>query len=201
MPPKRLSAASRKKQIAFVAASLFAKKGFNGVTTREIAKKAKVNEALIFRFFPTKDALYTEIINQKVHIVPEAFDLEAAKTGKDEEVFRSVAKHLIKQVEEDNTFLRLMLYSALEGHSLSSLFLKNRTHILFNFLNSYISKRIGSGAFRKIEPVVAVRAFIGMFFHFIIIHELFRIPKLLRLSNDDAVNGFVNIYLNGLRKK
>lgn len=199
MAAKRLSSQERRAQIASIAAGLFARKGFNGVTTREIAKKAGVNEAILFRHFPTKDALYTEIINQKIHVKPESFDLQAAKKGDDVEVLRSVARYFMKEIEKDNTFLRLMLYSALEDHKLASVFLKDRTDIVLGFLLEYVTRRVRQGAFRNIKPVVAFNAFVCMFFHYIMAHELFDIPKHLRITEKDATLHFVDIFLNGVK--
>lgn len=202
MSGSRLSSEDRKKQIATVAAALFAKKGFSGVTTREIAKRARVNESILFRHFPTKETLYTEIINQKIQVQPEIlFDTGAVQKGDDATVFKDVALLMIRSVEEDNTFLRLMLYSALEDHALASLFLKSRTIILFDFMIEYITRRTTEGAFKKgIKPAVAVRAFMGMFFHYIMVTELFKVPKQLRISRAEAVEQFVEIFLDGLKK-
>jgi AcrR family transcriptional regulator len=41
---------------------LFARKGFAGTTTKEIAEAAGVSEALVFKHFPSKAALYEEIL-------------------------------------------------------------------------------------------------------------------------------------------
>jgi len=199
MVAKRLSSKERHAQIASIAAGLFAKKGFNGITTREIAKKAGVSEAILFRHFPTKEALYTEIINQKIHVKPESFDLEAAKKGDDSEVLRSVARYFMKEIEKDNTFLRLMLYSALEDHELASVFLKERTDLVFGFLLEYVTQRIKKGAFRNIKPAVAFNAFVCMFFHFILAHELFEVPKTLQITKEEAIEYFVDIFLNGIK--
>jgi len=201
MAAKRLSSGERRAQIAQIAATLFAKKGFDGVTTREIAKKAGVNESILYRHFPTKDALYTEIINQKIHVKPEAFDLDAIKVGDDAEVFKSVARYFLGQVENDNTFLRLMLYSALEDHELASVFLRERTGVLFDFLLEYAKRRIAEGAFRNIKPAIALRSFVGMFFHFILVHELYDIPKHFEVTKEEAIEHYVDIYLNGIKKR
>ena len=45
---------------------MFAEKGFGATTTREIAAHAQVNEALIFRHFPTKEELYWAVLEAKV---------------------------------------------------------------------------------------------------------------------------------------
>ena len=43
------------------AKELFARQGFEGTTTRQIAERARVNEAIIFRHFPSKEDLYWAI--------------------------------------------------------------------------------------------------------------------------------------------
>ena len=201
MTSKRLSGVQRHSQIAHIAAKLFAKKGFNGVTTREIAKKANVNESILFRHFPTKDALYTEIINQKMHVKPDVVNIEAAKINDDAEVFRSVARWFIDEVEKDNTLFRIMLYSALEDHRLADVFLRERTDEVFGFLLKYIIKRINDGTFSDIKPAIILRSFVGMFFHFILVNELFGVPKEFEVTKEEALNYYIDIFLDGIKKK
>src|SRR4249919_2227737 len=84
----RASARDRQASLIVAAASLFAAKGFNGTTTKEIAKAAGVSEALVFKYFPTKRALYAAILAEKV-IVNELLEAveEAAKKRGDHRVF------------------------------------------------------------------------------------------------------------------
>lgn len=62
-PPKsspkklKMSADDRKDAILQQALTLFARDGYHGVTTRQLAKAAGVSEALLFKYFPTKQAL------------------------------------------------------------------------------------------------------------------------------------------------
>lgn len=56
-----MDGADRREAILQAAIPLFAKHGFHAVKTREIAKAASVSEALVFRHFPSKEALYREI--------------------------------------------------------------------------------------------------------------------------------------------
>lgn len=53
---------SRKEKILQTALQLFANKGYLDTSTKEIAAKAEVSEALIFRHFGNKDALLVHII-------------------------------------------------------------------------------------------------------------------------------------------
>jgi AcrR family transcriptional regulator len=58
----RLDSDERRKAIVTAAVPLFARKGFAGTTTKEIAEAAHVSEALVFKHFPSKAALYEEIL-------------------------------------------------------------------------------------------------------------------------------------------
>jgi AcrR family transcriptional regulator len=58
----RLDSDERRKAIVAAAVPLFARKGFAGTTTRELAEAANISEALLFRHFPSKKHLYSEIL-------------------------------------------------------------------------------------------------------------------------------------------
>jgi AcrR family transcriptional regulator len=58
----RLDGDERRKRIVRAAVPLFARKGFAGTTTRELAEAAGISEALLFRHFPSKQSLYREIL-------------------------------------------------------------------------------------------------------------------------------------------
>src|SRR5436305_3719371 len=55
----KLSAQERREAIIKAVRRAFAEKGFHGTTTRELAEAAGVSEALLFKHFPSKEALYT----------------------------------------------------------------------------------------------------------------------------------------------
>src|SRR5436309_362793 len=63
MPTLRLDSDERRSAIVRAAVPLFARKGFAGTTTRELAEAAAISEALLFRHFPTKKLLYREILS------------------------------------------------------------------------------------------------------------------------------------------
>src|SRR2546426_7184448 len=99
-PPSRLlrsAGQERQASIIAAAAALFAAKGFNGTTTREIAKAAGVSEALVFKYFPTKRTLYAAILAEKgtVNELLEAVEA-AAKKHDDHRVLTMIASYRIR---------------------------------------------------------------------------------------------------------
>src|SRR6202158_5314678 len=55
----KLSSEERRTAIIRAVRQVFAEKGFDGTTTRELASAAGVSEALLFKHFPNKEALFT----------------------------------------------------------------------------------------------------------------------------------------------
>src|SRR5438552_16820240 len=55
----KLSCDERRAAIVKAVRRVFAEKGFHGTTTRELADAAGVSEALLFKHFPNKEALYS----------------------------------------------------------------------------------------------------------------------------------------------
>src|ERR1044072_4403631 len=117
----RPTSQQRQAGLIAAAASLLAAKGFNGTTTKEIARAAGVSEALVFKHFPTKRALYAAILAEKV-TVDELLGAveESAKKRDDRRVFTLIARFRIRP-NVDSTFLLLLLFSALEGPELGPL--------------------------------------------------------------------------------
>ena len=62
-PIQELLIAARRTHILDAAATVFAEKGFDGTTTRELAKAAGVSEALIYKHFPSKQSLYAAMLD------------------------------------------------------------------------------------------------------------------------------------------
>jgi AcrR family transcriptional regulator len=59
----RLSADARKEAIVDAVRDVFAAKGFDGTTTRELARAAGVSEALLYKHFPSKESLYAAMLD------------------------------------------------------------------------------------------------------------------------------------------
>jgi AcrR family transcriptional regulator len=181
------------------AAALFAAKGFNGTTTKEIAKAAGVSEALVFKHFPTKRALYAAILAEKVTVDQLLETIaESAKKRDDRRVFTLIAGFRIKP-GADSTLLRLLLFSALEGHELSEMFFGKHHRVLYDHLATYIETRIAEGAFRDVDPLLTARAFIGIVVHHRLLHEIFGVP--MHRSHDETVSAYVDLFLTGLVRK
>ncbi|MGA6827941.1 TetR/AcrR family transcriptional regulator [Nitrospira sp. NS4] len=194
--PSKQSSRERQASLIQAATGLFAKKGFNGTTTREIAKAAGISEALVFKHFPTKRALYAAILAEKVTLGELLGSIEeSARKRDDRRIFTLIAGYRIRP-GVDPTLLRLLLFSALEGHELSDMFFGKHHKVFYDRLAAYIQQRVEDGAFRQVDPLLAARGFIGMVVHHRLLHEIFGVP--MDRSYEDTVSSYVDLFLHGL---
>lgn len=195
----RLSAPERRDEILRAAVECFAARGFSGTTTREIAARVGITEAALYRHFAGKEALYSAIIDQKTS-APQIADRLAADVaaGDDRAVFGGLARLVIDVLQGDPAFLRILLYTALEGHSLAEPFFQQRVARLREFLAGYIERRTREGAFRDIDPALAARAFIGMVWDYVLVRDVFRQEALYPHPGEDVADTFVAIFLHGV---
>src|SRR5437016_1761566 len=154
---------------------LFARQGFEGTTTRQIADMGRVNEAIIFRHFPTKDDLYWAIIERRCQTSGRARIIQEKirMGGGDRRIFTSIAEGILRRKRDDVNITRLLLYCALERHELLNEFFRKYIAETYESLADYIRQRIAAGAFRKTDPLLAARGFLGMVVYHYLIQELY----------------------------
>ena len=156
---------------------------------------------MIFKHFATKQELYSASIEVKSETEELLASAARAASRKDDPgVFCSVGLKMMEQTEKDPSLMRLLLFSALEGHELSDIFFESRVKRLHEFLSNYIRVRIEEGAFRPADSLVAARGFIGMTVHYLLIHELFGVKRPPRSSPEEVVQTFVSIFLKGIER-
>ncbi len=198
MARKRLTGGERREAIVRAAVRVFGRTGFAGATTRALAREAGVSEAMIFRFFPHKAALYRAIIDRFIAGSGDPFPRQAAEARRDHAVLAGLAENLIRNVEEDPCFVRLLLYSALEGHALSRLFLEARVLKVTRTLARYIAARRGEGALRGTgSPLLAARTFLGMACYYALMNNLYGDAMPGRVPRREAASLFATLFLEG----
>ncbi|MBI1761250.1 MAG: TetR/AcrR family transcriptional regulator [Acidobacteria bacterium] len=186
----RMAAEDRRQQIIEVAVRLFSQKGFRGTTTKEIAKRE----------------LYTAIMDRKacsveIQAIQQGLD-EAMQAKDDHRVFTHLAFHLLEFHEHDDTAIRLLLYSALEKHELAEMIFRNHISRKHRQLADYVKQRIADGAFRRVNPLLAVRGFMGMLINQVMHRKFFDFDghDTVPQNNRHLAEKYAEMFLAGIRQ-
>jgi AcrR family transcriptional regulator len=192
----RLTHERRHQQILDTAIQVFAKSGFRGTTTKQLAKAAGVSEATIFLHFPSKEALYEEILEELLQgqrsltgLLEEAADAPLA------EVAEHLSAAFMEQHRKGSDLVRLALFSALERRPLGRRIAAQHIGGPVKSLVRLIERAQARGEVRAdLDPQMAARALDSVLIHQIIVREL--LGKDHVTARD--MQGYVDIWLRGV---
>jgi AcrR family transcriptional regulator len=71
------------------AKQLFAKQGYEKTTVRDVAERARIDPAMVMRYFGSKDGLFAEAASVELHL-PSASGIDASDLG------RSMVEHFLE---------------------------------------------------------------------------------------------------------
>jgi AcrR family transcriptional regulator len=207
----RLSAEERKTAIVKAALPLFARKGYAETTTKDLALAAGVSEPLLYRHFPSKEALYIEILNHCcdaqdpatrtfVHLVTE---LEPSASTLVHLVYYLVRFHVLGKpagaVEWDMR-QRLMIKSFLEDGTFARLMYQDRFNCFCERTEACLKAAIAAGEAIKTPLTSGNGARFGH--HVAAWLALVRLPPKpainYKVSREELVNQAVWFILRGL---
>ncbi len=197
-PHIRISSGDRRQQILEVATELFARQGFSGTTTRQIARQAGINEAIIFRHFPTKEELYWAVIDSQCQVRGgrARFEELLASGLPDAQLLTTFVEYLLSR---EVTLTRLLLFTALENHGLADRFFRTHVARYFELLADYVRQGIAEGRFRDVNPELAARALLGMVAHHYQVQEVFGGKRHHQFKPREVAQTLVDLWLQGMR--
>lgn len=195
----RLKCYERREQILKATTEVFSVYGFHGSSMRRLARAAGVSEAVIYQHFPSKEALYDAIIQKKLESSSHLYiPVEAAESGQDRKVIETIVGNYLREQSRDNSFLRILLFSALEDHEFARRFVEKPLQDLFLFLGDYFEKRMKEGAMRRLEPQILARLLIGMVHFLALLKGIYKDPGIQNVGIEELKNLTVDLFCKGI---
>jgi len=159
--------------ILSAARRIFARKGMEGASVREVAATAKVNTAMIYYHFKDKEGLYQAVLADSVSVLAGIWEDRVFKSNVP--VKKKIQRYveLFIQYEQKNEDLRriMAMEFAVSGRSAACIceqyFGDNYTRLI-----EIVKEGIKRGEMRKIDPSLAVSSLIGIIVHNFIMHPM-----------------------------
>lgn len=192
--PKRASALETKQKIINATLAIAATKGFEQTTTAEIAREAGVAEGSIYNHFRTKDDLLIHMVEQYassfMRLLEEAIGEEKTATAK---LKRLISFHIQFFTQEGNIFQ--VVFGRTPGTKVQMARVIRIVVAPYTaILQKIITEGIDRKEFRKMNPQVASSFLLGG----MQLTLLRRFFDLADYTPREAVNGILELYLNGL---
>ncbi|HEY5974579.1 MAG TPA: TetR/AcrR family transcriptional regulator [Geobacteraceae bacterium] len=198
-PTKSRQSELTQGRILAAALQLFSQQGYNPTTTRAIAKEAGISEVTLFRHFSSKEQLLEEVITrygfttQLRHQLPKLVELPY------EEALTIIANRMLDTLFELKDWIRILHVevqcSSDKLHATYHRFLDS----LFATYAEFFQAMQLKGGLREFDPLLAARAFHGVFFAFFNIEELLQRSRYENTDRERAVSEFVKIFVYGTK--
>jgi AcrR family transcriptional regulator len=158
---KEKRALARRNQILDAATKVFAEKGFQKATTREIAETAEISEGTIYNYFENKDELLLGLLDRISDIQNRPAQLEEALGQDFEESLIEMAVQRIHMLGTQlDTFLAVFP-EILVNPDLRERFRTQFAEPLAGMMEKHVQQRIDRGEARPVDPALFTRYAFG----------------------------------------
>ncbi len=201
MPPqKHAEKGTTERRILDAAVQLFSHQGFNGTSTREIARLADVNEATLFRYFARKQDLFWAAVQLRLEKVRVGRQLQAAlaKRSSPEIVIPLIVEFLVQIAAFHPELTRLLHFSFLELRSGAEAACKRQFGPIFDSMVAYIASCAERGLVESSDPVMTVIAIGTMIISHRDIAEFFTGRTASFAGTDEAIATYSRFWVSAL---
>jgi AcrR family transcriptional regulator len=186
--PLRMTSDLRRQLILSAAKRCFARHGFAGTTTKSVAAAASISEGLLFKHFPSKAALYAEILAEECEADPDLMHLLGLEpsTATLVQLVRSMVEHFVQITddEEEAQRLRLMTTSHLDDGEFARLLYGKVSDLIGPMFTASLERAVAAGEASRIgsDPL-------NLFWfahHTVVMAALTRLPAVPCLTYGNA---------------
>jgi AcrR family transcriptional regulator len=115
MARPRIRHSGTRQRILAAAADEFGALGFAATTIDRIARRARVNKAMIYYHFPNKRALYTSIVRDVFTPITERLRAVMADQAPPDRQLARIIETIVESIDESALFLPLLLREIADG--------------------------------------------------------------------------------------
>ncbi len=192
---------SRRQQIIDGALEVFASKGFEKATNKDIAAASQIGSpGLIYHYFKDKSDLFQQVIEQRMPVLQLLTKSEEIMTKPPREALTLFATTFLKIVDNPASIAlaKLMLGESIRQPKVAQMFNSIGPSRGIAFLTRYLEHQMDSGVLRQMDAGAAARCFLGPLIAFILTREVFPQPDAQILSSETMVKTVVEVFLQGM---
>ncbi len=196
-PPSEVETRAR---ILKAAQKLFARRGYDGTTTKDLAQEAGVAEGTLFRHFENKKAILVEVATQGwVEILTDLLT-ELSEMGS----YKAIAQVMRRRMLNLHQNADLLRVCFIEAQFHADLQAQIQTEVIVKMTDvaeAFFQTAMDQGIYRRTNPRIVAQVFLGMF----AVSGFSRDTIMPEASSPQAMlemaEGIADIFLNGVLVK
>ena len=197
-PPQ--TEAETRTRILQAAQRLFARQGYDGTTTRDLAQAAGVAEGTLFRHFPNKKAILVEVATQGwIEILTDLLT-ELSEMGSYKAVAQVMRRRMLN-LHQNIDMLRVCFMEAQFHPDLRDRIQLEVVDKMTDVAEAFFQTAMDRGIYRPMNPKVVARIFLGMFTIAGFSQDTVMGEKASPKAMQEMAEGLADIFLNGVLVK
>ncbi len=150
------------ERILKAAQKLFARKGYGGTTTKDLAQKAGVAEGTLFRHFENKKAILVEVATRGWTEILTDLLTELSEMASYKAVAQVMRKRMLS-LNSNADMLRVCFMEAQFHPELRDRIQADVIDKMTDVAEAFFQTAMDRGEYRKMNPKIVARIFLGMF--------------------------------------
>jgi AcrR family transcriptional regulator len=191
----RRPAAERQQEILAAARTLFAERGFHATTTRDLAAAADINDALLYRYFPDKQAILAALMDEAIAVFsalprpPEQVPMPL------EQFLELVGNGFIHTIRANLGLVTILISErhALDGDTRFVAFIDDVATRLGHMIDTEAgSQETGQG-------YLTARAYFGALIAFVLLQDQLGMTTIHPVDTGDYIHHLAQLTMRGIR--
>lgn len=191
---------NRKNQILKEATRLFSRYGYDKVTIKELTDACGITEPALYRYFPSKDALYEAVLDSLHTFLKYERLFDRLKDVKNPQIILfDMAQHIFNFLKKHKELYRLLLYCTLREHHKARHVYRAIRMPLVDFLKDKLDKLHQEGKIRRINSELTARCFVGMVFDCALNATLWKRFQGKSYTPEEIVSNHASIFVKAIK--
>ncbi|AFZ15340.1 transcriptional regulator, TetR family [Crinalium epipsammum PCC 9333] len=197
-PPQ--SEEQTRTKILKAAQKLFARQGYDGTTTKDLAQGAGVAEGTLFRHFANKKAILIEVATQGwVDLLTDLLT-ELSEMANYQSVAQLMYRRMLN-LRENTDMMRVCFMEAQFHPELRDRIQSEVISKMTDVAEAFFQTAMDRGIYRQMNPKIVAQVFLGMFVIAGFSHETLVQPGASVFEMKEMAEGLADIFLNGVLAK
>ncbi len=199
MGRKLRAVGDRRGQIIEAALCVFALKGYDRATNKDIATKAGITPGLIYHYFKSKeDLLKAAVEGYPPRQLLRSLPLQMQEMSP-EALLRSFAQQILAIAEDEKIvrILRIYLPEVIHNPKLSPSGISTIQQLV-KFLEQALTAKMKSGELRSMDAALTAQLFVGCIMDLVLRRQITRDPLALQYTHEQIVDGIVGMIMQGM---
>lgn len=192
-----------RERILDAALAMVGAHGLAALSMDELADRAQVSRATLYRLFPGKSALFTSLIYAYSPLEPVTQLLGSMSDEPPEVVMPEIARTVYRTVygggENRAGVLRTLVFEVSGLGPDTEEAAREAISRLVGLLGSYVMKQMNAGRLRPASPLLALQSFIGPIFFHLMTRTVAQRLLGLQVDGEEAVTELAHTWLRAMR--